>query len=237
MIKPFEPGFVQAIQEKGSAPAREEFALDSDLLHDLPDADDSPAVGVLNGSHDSKTLEELRAMATGGTGTSSHTCPHCMRNSDDAASMPSDEDKRAWLRVVFGGQRFVKPYVLADGNCNVMFRSLTINERDSIVDQLRREMASGQLPSGADKATAMVSSARALELRLACSIAGLNSRVYDLATVPAGSNLAQERYTTYVQTMSEDMFVVLRQAYIEFESLCINLRLGAASPNFWKGTK
>lgn len=178
--------------------------------------------------HQSDDIDRLRAIAVKSEPKVEAVCPHCLRDAASSVNMPSDDDKRAWLRSILGGTSFVKQYSIFGGQGQLSFRSLTVSDRDDIAKQLQSELQSGELPGGNSDAAARLVQARALNLRMAVSIL-IDGSAARAAYTP------REAYIRNIASRSEDFYAVARQLFIEFESLCINLRLGASSPNFWKG--
>ena len=189
-----------------------------------------------NARPDEPSLSQLRKMGGAETPeeTAAHTCPHCLRRSDEKVGMPTTEDKQGWLRVIMGCERFVKVYKLCNGQVTVTFRNRSLHERDLITKQLEKELTSGELPSGSSASSAMICTARATDLKMVLSLVAFNNHTFGTS---AKDKDLDKMYAHIADVLSEDMYVLVRQAFIEFETLCNNLRLGAASPDFWQGTK
>lgn len=130
----------------------------------------------------------------------------------DPAIVPTEADQDMFMRHVLGMEVFEKEYVLAGGNIRVTLRSRTVVENDEIFTEMRRRVASGEIPAGRTGVTYMLELYR---LYFARSV----SRIVLGSSVIVVDGTLAARSEQIKKSLNEIQYRILLRQQEDFEAL------------------
>jgi hypothetical protein len=183
--------------------------------------------------------------ATAGVAIPHQNCPRCKWDlARPFDVVVTDQDKIAFRAALLHPQskgRFRKEYTILPG-LTVRFRGMTLQEKDWLRKQMKREVRAGNIVSEAEFYAEMMA------FRLACSTERIDfdgdaNDIPEVASIPraedadsAQTPLADMRqwFETEVAP-TESLMALLATEHAEFQRLVEALETQGTDPNFWQG--
>jgi len=152
-------------------------------------------------------------------------CPRCNYDiTGQQTPVPSEEDRKEYVRCLLGRRTFVKNYPLFDGEVSVKFGALTSPEAIQMITILQEIETSSSIRQ----------ISKILRVKLLFYLRTLNNDVFEM-TKSTTAEAALQEFETRFKGLGEDVPAMLTRVMFEFQNLLDSLPATGLDQNFWKG--
>lgn len=184
-------------------------------------------------------------------------CPNCGFDVKQDPVATTDDDKRDFIRALFGSKPFEKTYILfstpAGERFTITFRTRTTDVEDVIARQLRKEIADKRMLLIDPTLAASNFAYRMRRLQMTASLTrvspGIEQTLPELDTVeakelwkPSDTDEFKDDFPVAIaerkvyKKWASPLYAAAWREFQSFETLVLRLTEGANRPDFWKGT-
>ena len=189
---------------------------------------------------------EPAATTEAGAGSVDHICQQCGYDNRIALNVePSQEDIRAFVVAILSGDRFYKQISLMGNRLFVLFRTLTSQESETVMTQLRYDVENGEIDTQGEFL------ARMADYRMVLGIAKITradgsvmTEIQPMKDIPYENPTPEKKQTVLwplrqwllnTGITQEELRRIIGREHRNFQRLHEALEARTADPNFWNG--